>query len=422
MTEVSIPADSPWTRERIEELLRSESFNYQAISLPYGLTTGGHDRSSTASAILPEDMSGQSLIDIGCALGFFCFEARRRGAERVVGLDLEVDNIRKGRILAEILGQPIDFQVGDIERTPIGEQFDHVICLNVIHHLADPILGLDRLIAATRRRLILELATFGVHDHRKLGLSWLQQKFLSRSPVLLVARGTAGEGVKQFYITETAIENLLRYRRGCFAKIDLVPSPFKERFLVIAHKRRTGSLMLVGSPHSSASAQIVREIQESKHPEATRFLGLKSATPLLRAEQYCEPQQPEQSELMFDYDFMRPFTSGASTFEHDPALDVIETAEQTRAVTVWMPRDRLVEAAQKDAQAASGRKRKQISRLLKQYRDPRQVARHYRAWFHYLSSKKVDQRVLWVRGDGATLVSVEQWEQDVGQPLLAGAA
>ena len=74
-------APSTWSRERIEELLRSESFDYQAIPLPHGLNTGtGHDRSSTAEAILPKDMSGQSFVDLGCSLGFFCFEAARRGA------------------------------------------------------------------------------------------------------------------------------------------------------------------------------------------------------------------------------------------------------------------------------------------------------------------------------------------------------
>lgn len=417
MTEVSAPASTSWSREKIEELLRSEPFNYQAIPLPYGLSTGGHDRSSTAKAILPDDMTGQSFLDVGCALGYFCFEARRRGAGRVVGFDLEIDNVRKGRLLADILGQPVEFQLGDIEHGPIGESFDHVICLNVLHHLADPIQGLDRLIAATRRRLILELATFGAHDRRKLGMTLLQQRTLARLPALLVGRGTAGEGVKQFYITKSAIENLLRYRRGCFASVEIVPSTFKERFLVIATKRQIDKLMIVGSPMSSAMAPLVQKVIAGQQAEAARFLGLEGKASVLRAENYHEPQTPHQPALAFDYDFMRPFTSGAGTFEHDPALDVIDTADKARAVTVWLPREQLIKAAEADIGKNDGKRRKQLVNLLGQYENPKHLAKHYRAWFQYLARKNVDHRILWMKPEGPMLLTLEEWERDVAAAI-----
>jgi 2-polyprenyl-3-methyl-5-hydroxy-6-metoxy-1,4-benzoquinol methylase len=35
---------------------------------------------------LPESMSGMRVLDIGCAEGFFSFEAERRGAREVIGL------------------------------------------------------------------------------------------------------------------------------------------------------------------------------------------------------------------------------------------------------------------------------------------------------------------------------------------------
>src|SRR5687767_4440209 len=54
-----------WTREKIEELLRSERFDYQAIKLPYGLSTGGHDRSATARQIFPSSLNGETVLDIG---------------------------------------------------------------------------------------------------------------------------------------------------------------------------------------------------------------------------------------------------------------------------------------------------------------------------------------------------------------------
>ena len=44
--------------------------------------------------ILPEDLSGKRVLDIGCNKGFFSFECLRRGANKVVGID----------VLPEIIG------------------------------------------------------------------------------------------------------------------------------------------------------------------------------------------------------------------------------------------------------------------------------------------------------------------------------
>lgn len=420
MNEASPVVGSSWTRQQIEEVLNSEPYNYQAIALPHGLSTGGHDRSGTARVILPDDMSGQSFADVGCSLGYFCFEARRRGADRVVGFDFDRDNIRKAKILAEILGQSVDFQLGDIEHAPIEEKFDQVICLNVLHHLANPILGLDRLIAATRKRLILELATFGAHDRRKLGMDWLQEKFLSRSPAIFVGRGTSGDGVKQFYITKAAIENLLRYRRGCFASIEILPSTFKERFLVIANKWQVERLMIVGFPTSSAVDRAVQTIGSRAIPQANQFLRADGTTPVLRAEDYHEQHPPRQTELIFHYDFMRPVTGGAGTFEHDPALEIVDTAKSAQALTVWISHNDLKAGVQKDIQAASGRNRKRLVNLLGQYEDPSRLVLHYNTWFQYLSRKNIDQRVLRVSEHGADLMTVEEWQRDVARPMLRG--
>ena len=36
---------------------------------------------------LPEDLTGKTVLDIGCNAGFYSMEMKRRGAERVVGVD-----------------------------------------------------------------------------------------------------------------------------------------------------------------------------------------------------------------------------------------------------------------------------------------------------------------------------------------------
>ena len=78
--------------KQIAELLRDEEFHYQSIILPGGVRTSGNDRSNTLDKILPADMTGKTVLDIGCRYGFFSFEAARREVGRRARL-------RHGRIV-----------------------------------------------------------------------------------------------------------------------------------------------------------------------------------------------------------------------------------------------------------------------------------------------------------------------------------
>ena len=86
-----------WSREQVQALVDEGGFYYQNIDLPYGLSTGGTDRSPTARAIFPDDMTGKTVLDLGCKFGFFCFEALKRGAKRAVGVDVDPYSLERAR-------------------------------------------------------------------------------------------------------------------------------------------------------------------------------------------------------------------------------------------------------------------------------------------------------------------------------------
>ena len=81
---------------------------------------------------IPADLSGKSVLDIGCNGGFYSIEMKRRGARRVVGIDHDADYLAQARFAAEVLALDIDFrQLSVFDVALLGERFDVVIFMHV---------------------------------------------------------------------------------------------------------------------------------------------------------------------------------------------------------------------------------------------------------------------------------------------------
>ena len=165
---------SKYTRERIAEIIKSPIFEYQQVPLPFGLSTRGQDRSGTVSACLPEDLSGCSVLDVGSALGLFCFEAERRRASHVVGLEPRQTRFEAAIILKEILGSRVEFRRQSLLDYSPGELFDRVLLLNVIHHMKEPMQSLRR--CAESPVMPLSWSSPTQRSHLRQGLRWLYER------------------------------------------------------------------------------------------------------------------------------------------------------------------------------------------------------------------------------------------------------
>jgi tRNA (mo5U34)-methyltransferase len=97
-----------------------------------------------ASAI-PADLSGKTVLDIGCNAGFYSIEMKRRGAARVVGTDTDPRYLEQARLASRALGlRDIEFrQLSVYDVAALGERFDLVIFMGVLYHLRHPLLALD---------------------------------------------------------------------------------------------------------------------------------------------------------------------------------------------------------------------------------------------------------------------------------------
>ena len=93
---------------------------------------------------LPDDLTGKSVLDIGCNAGFYSFEMKRRGAGRVLGIDSDPGYLRQARFAAEVMGVDVEFrQLAVWEIANLAEKFDLVIFMGVLYHLRHPLLALD---------------------------------------------------------------------------------------------------------------------------------------------------------------------------------------------------------------------------------------------------------------------------------------
>ena len=119
------------------------------------------------SSLIPENLEGKTVLDIGTADGFYSFLCESRGAKKVVAVDwLEFPGFTAAH---KILNSKVEFQklvVDDSTRgftklksdigtiNNIEEKFDIVLLFGVLYHLPNPIMILQKLFENTDMLLI----------------------------------------------------------------------------------------------------------------------------------------------------------------------------------------------------------------------------------------------------------------------------
>ena len=113
--------------------------------------------------LVPEDLTGLSVLDVGCNAGFFSLEMKRRGAARVVGIDSDPRYLAQAALASEVAGLEIELhQLSVYDLARLERRFDLVLFLGVFYHLRHPLLALDLLREhATGDLLLFQSLLFG---------------------------------------------------------------------------------------------------------------------------------------------------------------------------------------------------------------------------------------------------------------------
>jgi tRNA (mo5U34)-methyltransferase len=95
---------------------------------------------------IPANLSGRTVLDVGCNAGFYSMEMKRRGAARVVGIDSDDEYLAQARLAAEVNELDIEFhRLSVYDVGALKESFDLVLFMGVLYHLRHPLLALDLL-------------------------------------------------------------------------------------------------------------------------------------------------------------------------------------------------------------------------------------------------------------------------------------
>ncbi|MBI3801114.1 MAG: class I SAM-dependent methyltransferase [Deltaproteobacteria bacterium] len=80
------------------------------------------------------DLQGKSVIDLACGEGFYTRFIKRRGAARVVGVDISQGMINLARREEESNSLGIDYLVQDVKQLKIDETFDVVVAAYLLNY------------------------------------------------------------------------------------------------------------------------------------------------------------------------------------------------------------------------------------------------------------------------------------------------
>jgi SAM-dependent methyltransferase len=137
---------------------------YQNIDLGDGVTTkdlagdrdifSGHDIPAPLWRLIARDLpdlSGRSVLDIGCNAGYMSFESKRLGAAYVLGIDSNLGAgtsfIEQAEFCREALGLDVEFRVQSFFDLEPETPFDVVLFCGVLYHLEDYASALDKVAA-----------------------------------------------------------------------------------------------------------------------------------------------------------------------------------------------------------------------------------------------------------------------------------
>ncbi|MGH8212707.1 MAG: class I SAM-dependent methyltransferase [Rhodanobacteraceae bacterium] len=123
-------------------------------------------------ALMPEDLRGYNVIDIGCGSGRYMLHALQRGATYVAGVDFSSEMLRRAATELSNFSDRIELMPGDLAALPLPDACaDLTICALAVGHLRELQPALSELRRVTRPGGLLLCSDVHPIGH---GLGWVR--------------------------------------------------------------------------------------------------------------------------------------------------------------------------------------------------------------------------------------------------------
>lgn len=155
------PCDLMTSQQTEKEAAKYDWFH--TIQLENGVKTQGsaNNREFTLKQFEILDFEHKDVLDAGCRDCFYSLEAEKRGAKKIVSLDVKIP-----KAVTEFLLPYFDSKIETIEvnfydfEVKEGEEFDIVIFMGILYHLKYPFWGMNKLSSVVKNggHVIIESA------------------------------------------------------------------------------------------------------------------------------------------------------------------------------------------------------------------------------------------------------------------------
>ena len=267
--------------------------------------------------------------------------------------------------------------------------------MNVLHHFFDPIHAIHMMMKMARSRIVLEVAVPTWRDvvRKEINPSGLLG---FGAPAIFLGRPKKKYGDiagRTFLFTPQALKIIFNMHTSMFEPIDVVQSPFKDRMVVTAQKRRIGHLVVVTGPTSAGKSTLSARL--AGDPEFRRQFGMDAGDwPIVNAPEAFELPPRRHDRLILHYDFLKPSRTGIRSYDRDPTLHLMNVAEKVTVLTIATPRKRLIEQLRTSEIEQVRKPQRKHLELLNLYGKQQFLVDWYTAWELFCSRFPSSERVL----------------------------
>ncbi len=167
-------------------------------------------------------LSGLRILDIGCGAGLLCEPFTRLGAQ-VIGVDPSATNIAAAKLHADKAHLSIDYRCTTVEEMDVRERFDIVLAMEVVEHVTDVGMFLNRCAAMLKPGGMMVVSTLN-RNWKSFALAIVGAEYVLR----WLPRGT--HQWDKFVTPDELAHHLLDNKLEITEQAGVVYSPFADRW------------------------------------------------------------------------------------------------------------------------------------------------------------------------------------------------